>query len=78
MPTDLKYHLNIRPHNFMLTANNRSMTECDFTTRMLFKDVYGHYALCIAILCIYVLCIYMPVLLVSSVIHRYFITFIRL
>ena len=37
---DTKYHLRPRPHNFKLTAKNSSITECDFITRMLFKDVY--------------------------------------
>ena len=37
---DTKYHLRSRPHNFKLTAKSRSITECDFITRMLFKDVY--------------------------------------
>jgi len=37
---DTKYHLRLRPHNFMLTAKNRSITECGLITRMLFKDVY--------------------------------------
>jgi len=50
---DTKYHLRPRPHNSMLTAKNRSITECDFITRMVFKDVYWHYAFFIAILCIY-------------------------
>jgi len=27
---DIKYHLRPRPHNFKLTANNSSITECDF------------------------------------------------
>ena len=37
---DTKYHLRPRPHNFKLTAKNSLITECDFITRMLFKDVY--------------------------------------
>ena len=37
---DTKYHLRPRPHDFKLTAKNSSITECDFITRMLFKDVY--------------------------------------
>jgi len=37
---DTKYHHRPRPHNFKLTAKNSSITECDFFTRMLFKDVY--------------------------------------
>ena len=37
---DTKHHLRPRPHNFKLTAKNSSITECDFITRMLFKDVY--------------------------------------
>jgi len=37
---DAKYHLMPRAHNFELTAKNNSITECDFITRMLFKDVY--------------------------------------
>jgi len=37
---DTKYHFRPRPHNFNLTAKNRSITECDFITRMLFKDIY--------------------------------------
>jgi len=40
---DTKYHLRPRLHNFKLTAKNSSITECDFITRMLFKDVYWHY-----------------------------------
>jgi len=58
-----------RPHNFKLTTKNRSITECDFITKMLFKDVYWHYACYIAILCIYI-----SFLHVSSFIHCYFIT----
>jgi len=52
---DTKYHLRPRPHNFKLTAKNSCITECDFITRMLFKDVYWHswhHVLIIAILCI--------------------------
>ena len=52
---DTKYHLRPRPHNFKLTTKNSSITECDFITRMLFKDVYWHFwhnVLIIAILCI--------------------------
>ena len=37
---DTKYHLRPRPHNFKLAIKNRSAIECDFITRMLFKDVY--------------------------------------
>jgi len=37
---DTKYHLRPRPHNLKLTAKNSSIAECDFITRMLFKDVY--------------------------------------
>ena len=55
---DTKYHLRHRPHNCKLTANNRSITECDFIARMLFKDVCWHYALFIAILCIYIFYMY--------------------
>ena len=36
---DTKYHLGPRPHNFKLTAKNSLITECDFITRMLSKDV---------------------------------------
>ena len=49
---DTKYHLRLRPHNFKLTAKNSSITECDFITRLLFKDVCCHYVLFIAISCI--------------------------
>ena len=49
---DTKYHLRPRPHNFKLTAKNSSITECDFITRMLFKDVCCHYVLFIAVSCI--------------------------
>ena len=51
---DTKYHLRPRLHNFKLTAKNSSITECDFITRMLFKDVYWHYVFFIAILCIHI------------------------
>jgi len=34
------YAAGARPHNFKLTAKNSSITECDFDTRMLFKDVF--------------------------------------
>jgi len=37
---DTKYHLRPRPHNIKLIAKNSSITECDFITGMLFKDVY--------------------------------------
>jgi len=49
---DTKYNLRPRPHNFKLTTKNSSVTECDYITRMLFKDVYGLYVLYMAILCI--------------------------
>ena len=69
---DTKYHLMPRDQNFklmVLTTKNRLIPECDFITRMLFKDVYWHYARYMAILCI---CI--PFLHVSSFISRYFST----
>ena len=59
-----------RPHNFMLTAKNRSTTECDFITRMIFKVVLCSFH-----------CYFMYLhsfLHVSSFIHRYFITFGKL
>ena len=50
---DTKYHLRRRPHNFKLSTKNRSITECDFITRMLFKDVHWHCAVALLFLCIY-------------------------
>ena len=44
LPGNTKYHPRPRPHNFKLTTKNRSISECDFIIRMLFKDVYWHYA----------------------------------
>ena len=66
---DTKYYLRPRPHSFKLTTKNRSITECGFITRMLFKDVYWHYDRYNAILCIDIH--FLPV---SSFIYRYFIT----
>jgi len=40
---DTKYHIRPRPHNFKLTAKNSLITECDFITKMLFKDAYWHF-----------------------------------
>jgi len=37
---DTKYHLRPGDHNFKLTIKNKSITECDFITRMLFKDIH--------------------------------------
>ena len=37
---DTKYHLRPRTHNLKLTVKNSSISQSDFITRMLFKDVY--------------------------------------
>ena len=40
VPLTQNITLGLDPHNFKLTAKNSSIAECDFITRMLFKDVY--------------------------------------
>ena len=37
---DTKYHLRPRTHNLKLTVKNSSISQSDFITTMLFKDVY--------------------------------------
>jgi len=37
---DIKYHLRPRSHNLKLPVKNSSISQSDFITRMLFKDVY--------------------------------------
>jgi len=54
LPGNTKYHPRPRPHNFKLTTKNKSISECDFIIRMLFKDVYWHYARYIDTVCIYI------------------------
>jgi len=36
--------LGLDPTTLCSLPKNRSITECDFITRMVFKDVYWHYA----------------------------------
>jgi len=38
--SDFNYNLRSRRHNLVLTAKSLSVTDRDFITRMIFKDIY--------------------------------------
>jgi len=66
---DTKYHFKPRPHNFKLTIKNKSITECDFITRMIFKDVFWHYARYLATSRIYTAIFNLHHLLLTALYH---------
>jgi len=47
-----EYNLRHRPRNFKLTTRHSSITDCDFITRIILKDVYWLYVFFLFILCL--------------------------
>jgi len=57
--------LGLDPHNFKLTAKNRTIAECDYITRILLKTFTD----IVLFSLLFYVCICMPFLLVSPFIH---------